>query len=95
MTNWEWAAIALWSLKNGYQPRGNTYYGKNKFPGGKIPVKTIIKDITLAIKYGLKSLYYNNNDDDNTELFNGNMIVSPQQKVILDDDDNDCESCKL
>lgn len=27
MTNWEWAAIALWCLKNGYQPRGNTYYG--------------------------------------------------------------------
>ena len=73
----------------------NSYYGKNKFPGGKIPVKTIIKDITLAIKYGLKSLYYNNNDDDNTELFNGNMIVSPQQEVILYDDDNDCESCKL
>ena len=73
----------------------NSYYGKNKFPGGKIPVKTIIKDITLAIKYGLKSLYYNNNDDDNTELFNGNMIVSPQQEVTLYDDDNDCESCKL
>lgn len=28
MTNWEWAAIALWCLKNGYQPRGNTYYGR-------------------------------------------------------------------
>lgn len=29
MTNWEWAAIALWSLKNGFQPRGNTNYGKS------------------------------------------------------------------
>ncbi len=28
MTNWEWAAITLWCLKNGYQPRGNTYYGR-------------------------------------------------------------------
>ena len=24
MTNWEWAAVALWCLKNGFQPRGNT-----------------------------------------------------------------------
>ncbi len=28
MTNWEWAAIALWCLKNGFQPRGNTNYGR-------------------------------------------------------------------
>ena len=28
MTNWEWAAIALWCLKNGFQPRGNTNYGQ-------------------------------------------------------------------
>jgi hypothetical protein len=27
MTAWEWAAIALWCLKNGFQPRGNTRYG--------------------------------------------------------------------
>jgi hypothetical protein len=28
MTNWEWAAIALWCLKNGFLPRGNTDYGR-------------------------------------------------------------------
>ncbi len=28
MTNWEWAAIALWCIKNGFQPRGNTNYGR-------------------------------------------------------------------
>jgi hypothetical protein len=28
MTAWEWAAIALWSMKNGTQPRGNTASGK-------------------------------------------------------------------
>ena len=28
MTNWEWAAVALWCLKNGFQPRGNTNYGR-------------------------------------------------------------------
>jgi hypothetical protein len=29
MTNWEWAAVALWCLKNGFQPRGNTASGKS------------------------------------------------------------------
>lgn len=28
MTNAEWAAIALWCLKNGWTPRGNTNYGR-------------------------------------------------------------------
>lgn len=28
LTNWEWAAVALWCLKNGFQPRGNTDYGR-------------------------------------------------------------------
>lgn len=28
MTNWEWAAVMLWCLKNGYQPRGNTDNGR-------------------------------------------------------------------
>ncbi len=29
MTNWEWAAIALWCIKNNFQPRGNTNYGRS------------------------------------------------------------------
>jgi hypothetical protein len=29
MTNWEWAAVALWCLKNSFQPRGNTASGKS------------------------------------------------------------------
>ncbi|MDR2484454.1 MAG: formylglycine-generating enzyme family protein [Treponema sp.] len=29
MTAWEWGAVALWCLKNGFQPRGNTNYGKS------------------------------------------------------------------
>lgn len=28
MTNAEWAAVALWAWKNGFQPRGNTNYGR-------------------------------------------------------------------
>lgn len=29
MTNWEWAAIALWCIRNNFQPRGNTNYGRS------------------------------------------------------------------
>ena len=29
MTNAEWAAVALWCWKNGFQPRGNTNYGQS------------------------------------------------------------------
>lgn len=33
MTNAEWAAIALWCWKNGFQPRGNTNFGKSSDAG--------------------------------------------------------------
>jgi YD repeat-containing protein len=29
MTAWEWAAVSLWCAKNGFQPRGNTNYGRS------------------------------------------------------------------
>ncbi|MDR1216008.1 MAG: formylglycine-generating enzyme family protein [Treponema sp.] len=29
MTNWEWAALALWCVKNNFQPRGNTNYRRS------------------------------------------------------------------
>lgn len=29
MTNWEWSAVSMWCFKNGFQPRGNTDYGRH------------------------------------------------------------------
>lgn len=29
MSNWDWAAIALWCMANGFQPRGNTEHGRH------------------------------------------------------------------
>lgn len=29
MTTWDWAAIALWCMANGFQPRGNTDHGRH------------------------------------------------------------------
>jgi hypothetical protein len=33
MTAWEWAGVALWCFKNGFQPRGNTSYTKSHDAG--------------------------------------------------------------
>lgn len=41
----------------------NTNYDPSKFPDGKVPVKTILKDILTAYKLGVKTLYYHNTRD--------------------------------
>ena len=41
----------------------NTNYDPNKFEGGKVPVKQILKDILTAYKLGVKTLYYHNTRD--------------------------------
>jgi ribonucleoside-diphosphate reductase alpha chain len=41
----------------------NTNYDPNKFEGGKVPVKQILKDILTAYKIGVKTLYYHNTRD--------------------------------
>ena len=42
MTNAEWAAIALWCLKNGYMPRGNNNYGADHSAAHERGVATTI-----------------------------------------------------
>ncbi len=41
----------------------NTNYDPNKFEGGKVPVKQILKDILTAYKLGVKTMYYHNTRD--------------------------------
>jgi ribonucleoside-diphosphate reductase alpha chain len=41
----------------------NTNYDPLKFPGGKVPMQAILKDILAAHKYALKTLYYHNTRD--------------------------------
>jgi hypothetical protein len=48
MTNWEWAAIALWCMANGYQPRGNTASGKSHEATYEAGTKTDVTDATLT-----------------------------------------------
>jgi len=48
MTNWEWAALALWCLKNGTLPRGNTGYGKSHSHPEEVGIRSGDYDITLT-----------------------------------------------
>lgn len=41
----------------------NTNYDPARFAGGKVPMKQLIKDLLIAYKYGLKTLYYQNTRD--------------------------------
>lgn len=41
----------------------NTNYDPKKFPNEKIPIKILLKDLLIAYKYGLKTLYYQNTKD--------------------------------
>lgn len=45
----------------------NTYYDPAKFPGNKVPMSILIKDLLLAYKFGVKTLYYHNTRDGSGE----------------------------
>ena len=59
----------------------NTNYDPSNFPGDKVPMKLLLKDLLTAYKYGVKTLYYHNTRDGATDQH----------------DDMGCESgaCKL
>ncbi|BES53214.1 ribonucleoside-diphosphate reductase subunit alpha [Aeromonas phage phiWae14] len=58
----------------------NTYYVPSIYPGDKLPMKVVLKDMSRAQKYGVKSLYYSNLHDgaDGTE-----------------ETDSSCDTCKV
>jgi len=41
----------------------NTNYDPQRFEGGRVPMKQLLKDLLQAYKYGLKTLYYHNTRD--------------------------------
>lgn len=50
----------------------NTNYDPQRFDGGRVPMKQLLRDLLLAYKYGVKTLYYHNTrdgaDDPNSEF---------------------------
>lgn len=75
----------------------NTFYNPAHFPGGKIPGTLIAKNLMLAYKWGLKTMYYSlinkvgaktgvESTTDHTTV----LVTAPAQY-----EESDCESCKL
>jgi ribonucleoside-diphosphate reductase alpha chain len=77
----------------------NTFYNPAHFSGGKVPGTVIAKNLMLAYKWGLKTIYYSliNKVGAKADVTNTNSVypiaINAADNVILYDDD--CESCKL
>ncbi|MBK5073921.1 ribonucleoside-diphosphate reductase subunit alpha [Budviciaceae bacterium CWB-B4] len=67
----------------------NTNYDPTRFPGGKVPMKQLLKDLLTAYKYGVKTLYYQNTRD-GAEDSQEDLLPAKQE-------DDGCESgaCKI
>jgi len=73
----------------------NTFYNPAYFSEGKVPATLIAKNLMLAYKWGLKTIYYSliNKVGSKVALQEDNVIPFVKQDVI--EDDEYCESCVL
>jgi ribonucleoside-diphosphate reductase alpha chain len=77
----------------------NTNYDPKKFPGGRVPMKLIIKDLMKAYSLGVKTLYYHNTRDGQSEENIEDDKKAPSSAVIEKpqaEDPDDCGgACKI
>jgi len=74
----------------------NTFYSPRHFKDGKVPGTLIAKNLMLAYKWGIKTLYYSLLDkvgSKNVLMTQSDRLVASEPVTIYTDDD--CESCKL
>jgi ribonucleoside-diphosphate reductase alpha chain len=73
----------------------NTFYNPAFFADGKVPATLITKNLMLAYKWGLKTMYYSliNKMGSKASLQEDNIIPFVKQDAI--EDDEYCESCVL
>ncbi|WKE63981.1 ribonucleoside-diphosphate reductase subunit alpha [Gallaecimonas kandeliae] len=74
----------------------NTNYDPAKFPGGKVPMQTLIKDLLTAYKMGVKTLYYHNTRDGATDVQTDLKASTGATEVMVEEDDG-CAggACKI
>jgi ribonucleoside-diphosphate reductase alpha chain len=83
----------------------NTFYNPANYEGGKVPATLIAKNLMLAYKWGLKTIYYSLLNKVGAKLsvtgthINGSIQnISPlagEPVTIYEDDEDDCLACKL
>jgi ribonucleoside-diphosphate reductase alpha chain len=75
----------------------NTFYSPRHFRDGKVPGTLIAKNLMLAYKWGLKTMYYSLIDkvgSKNILMTQSDRLVA-MEPVIIYSEDEDCEACKL
>lgn len=75
----------------------NTFYNPANYEGGKVPGTLIAKNLMLAYKWGLKTIYYSliSKLGSKAALTATDNIIPFQKQEQVDFDDEDCEACKL
>jgi ribonucleoside-diphosphate reductase alpha chain len=75
----------------------NTFYNPAFFEQGKVPATLISKNLMLAYKWGLKTIYYSliNKVGAKAALQEDNVIPFVNKQELFIEDDADCEACKL
>ena len=85
----------------------NTFYNPAHFNGGKVPGTLIAKNLMLAYKWGIKTIYYSliNKVGAKLSVTNTNAIpminginghsINAADNVVIYTDEEDCEACKL
>ena len=75
----------------------NTFYNPAYFENGKIPATLIAKNLMLAYKFGLKTMYYSliSKVGSKVSISEPNNIIPFQKQNLEFQEDDDCEACKL
>jgi ribonucleoside-diphosphate reductase alpha chain len=76
----------------------NTFYNPAHFPGGKVPGTLIAKNLMLAYKWGLKTLYYSLINKVGAKVSVTGTDSAPlvaNTPITIYEDEESCESCKL
>jgi ribonucleoside-diphosphate reductase alpha chain len=74
----------------------NTFYNPAHFPGGKVPGTLIAKNLMLAYKWGLKTIYYSLINKVGAKVsVTGTATPVLAEPITVYEDDADCEACKL
>ena len=70
----------------------NTFYNPAHFPNRKVPTTLIAKNLMLAHKFGLKSLYYSLINKQGSK---GQDVEETKLEEVDFDEEEDCIACKL
>ena len=72
----------------------NTFYSPKHFADGKVPGTLIAKNLMLAHKWGIRTIYYSLIDKVGSKAQLNNTVTMPVS-IVETEDDSDCEACKL